>query len=124
MKRLHQSGSKLIIIFVGITAVIVLFGLNFYYRQRDEIRKEKYDELSAIATLKVSQIVNWRNERFSDALVLTKDNNIFATALKRWFDNKRDTVLRDNIKDRLLHHSYPFLINGKSFRLKNINQNS
>lgn len=101
MKRLHQSGIKLIIIFVLVTAVIVLFGINFYNHQRDEIRKEKYDDLSAIASLKEMQIVNWRNERLGDAIVLTKDNNIFAAALKRWFKNNRDTVLRNSIKNRL-----------------------
>jgi DNA replication protein DnaC len=33
-----------------------------------------------------------------------------------------DEVVAAAILDRLLHHSYPFLINGKSFRLKTINK--
>jgi len=33
-----------------------------------------------------------------------------------------DDFAASAILDRLLHHSYPFLINGKSFSLKNINQ--
>ncbi|MHB9010703.1 MAG: ATP-binding protein [Ignavibacteriaceae bacterium] len=35
-----------------------------------------------------------------------------------------DDVLVSAIFDRLLHHNYPFLINGKSFRLKNISKNN
>ena len=33
-----------------------------------------------------------------------------------------DEVVAAAILDRLLHHSYPFLISGKSFRLKNVNK--
>ncbi|MCX6160240.1 MAG: ATP-binding protein, partial [Ignavibacteriae bacterium] len=35
-----------------------------------------------------------------------------------------DEIVASAILDRLLHHSYPFLINGKSFRLKYINKSN
>ncbi|TLY33727.1 MAG: hypothetical protein E6K56_00205 [Ignavibacteria bacterium] len=39
-----------------------------------------------------------------------------------WGEIFNDEVVAAAILDRLLHHSYPFLISGKSFRLKNINK--
>jgi DNA replication protein DnaC len=35
-----------------------------------------------------------------------------------------DDIVAAAVLDRLLHHCYPFLINGKSFRLKNITKSN
>lgn len=38
----------------------------------------------------------------------------------QWGEIFNDDIIAGAILDRLLHHSYPFLINGKSFRMKQI----
>ena len=59
------------------------------------------------------QLVSKRYERGS---VIITSNKPF----EQWGEIFNDDIVAAAILDRLLHHSYPFLINGKSFRLKNI----
>jgi DNA replication protein DnaC len=40
---------------------------------------------------------------------------------EEWGQIFDDDVVASAIVDRLLHHCYPFLIQGKSFRMKNFN---
>lgn len=59
------------------------------------------------------------SKRYEKGSIIITSNKPF----EQWgeiFGN--DEVVAAAILDRLLHHSYPFLINGKSFRLKNINK--
>jgi two-component system, cell cycle sensor histidine kinase and response regulator CckA len=42
-------------------------GYAYYVHEVSAVRAERYDELAAIADLKVEQIVAWRNERLRDA---------------------------------------------------------
>jgi DNA replication protein DnaC len=79
------------------------------------------DELGYLSLTKQTarlffQLVSKRYEKGS---IIITSNKPF----EQWgeiFGN--DEVVAAAILDRLLHHSYPFLINGKSFRLKNINK--
>jgi PAS domain S-box-containing protein len=66
----------LIIIFVILAAGIGVSGYLYYEKQKGIIKKEKQDDLSAIADLKVSQIVNWRKERMGDARVIFENHLI------------------------------------------------
>ena len=57
------------------------------------------------------QLVSKRYERGS---IIVTSNKPFED----WGDIFNDEVVASAILDRMLHHSYPFFINGKSFRLK------
>jgi len=61
------------------------------------------------------QLVSKRYERGS---IIITSNKPF----ENWGEIFNDEVVASAILDRLLHHSYPFFINGKSFRLKNMNK--
>lgn len=53
-------------------------------------------------------------------------NSVIVTSNKpfeEWGAIFQDDVVAAAILDRLLHHSYPFFIQGKSFRMKNLMQN-
>ncbi|MBM4146799.1 MAG: PAS domain S-box protein [Nitrospira sp.] len=65
----------LIVMFLLLSVTIWVGGYLYYEDQKKEIKKDKLEDLSAIADLKVSQIVNWRQERLADA------NNIFDNKL-------------------------------------------
>jgi len=60
------------------------------------------------------------SKRYEKGSVIITSNKPF----EEWGEIFQDDVVAGAILDRLLHHSYPFLINGKSFRLKNITKNS
>lgn len=61
------------------------------------------------------QLVSKRYERGS---IIVTSNKPF----EQWGEIFTDDVVAAAILDRLLHHSYPFLINGKSYRLKQISK--
>jgi DNA replication protein DnaC len=76
------------------------------------------DELGYLSLTKQTaklffQLVSKRYEKGS--IVITSNK-----PFEQWGEIFADDVVAAAILDRLLHHSYPFLINGKSFRMKNI----
>ena len=78
------------------------------------------DELGYLSLTKQTaklffQLISKRYERGS---VIVTSNKPF----EQWGEIFNDDVVAAAILDRLLHHSYPFLINGKSFRLKTVNK--
>ena len=58
------------------------------------------------------------SKRYEKGSIIITSNKPFD----EWGEIFNDDIVASAILDRLLHHSYPFLINGKSFRLKNINK--
>jgi len=56
------------------------------------------------------------SKRYEKGSVIVSTNKPF----EQWGEIFNDDVVAAAILDRLLHHSYPFYINGKSYRLKNI----
>jgi two-component system sensor histidine kinase/response regulator len=70
--------------FIGtflIVLIIVLVSGHFYnIYQKSRILREKQNELTAIADLKVNQIANWRQERIGDGNTIS-DNGLFVKQL-------------------------------------------
>ena len=64
-------------------AVIAAGGVYFYADQRERIRRDKYEDLAAIAGLKSREISNWLRERMGDAEVLSK-SPLLARNVARW----------------------------------------
>jgi DNA replication protein DnaC len=60
------------------------------------------------------------SKRYETGSVIITTNKPF----EEWGEIFNDDIVASAILDRLLHHSYPFLINGKSFRLKNLSKNN
>lgn len=60
------------------------------------------------------------SKRYETGSIIITTNKPF----EEWGEIFNDDVVASAILDRLLHHSYPFLINGKSFRMKNIMKNN
>jgi PAS domain S-box-containing protein len=61
---------RLVVIFLAVTAIIVVLAQLFYGQQRDAVRRSRQAELAAIADLKVRQIAWWREQRIAEAEVL------------------------------------------------------
>ncbi len=60
------------------------------------------------------------SKRYEKASTIVTSNKEF----QEWGQIFNDDVIATAILDRLLHHSYPFLINGPSYRIKDLMQNS
>ncbi len=60
------------------------------------------------------------SKRYESGSIIITTNKPF----EEWGEIFNDDIVASAILDRLLHHSYPFLINGKSFRMKNIVKNN
>lgn len=77
------------------------------------------DELGYLALSKQTARLFFQliSKRYEKGSVIVTSNKPF----EQWGEIFADDVVAAAILDRLLHHSYPFLINGKSFRTKHIN---
>jgi len=78
----RKTAWQLLLVFLVLIIFITVLGLFYYESQKKQIKKEKQDELMAIANLKVSQIVEWRKERLADALTIF-DNFLLAPYVER-----------------------------------------
>lgn len=56
------------------------------------------------------------NKRYEKTTTIITTNQPFS----KWSEIFGDIVLANAILDRLLHHSHVFVINGKSYRTKDI----
>jgi DNA replication protein DnaC len=76
------------------------------------------DELGYLALSKQTAKLFFQliSKRYESGSIIITTNKPF----EEWGEVFNDDVVAAAVLDRLLHHSYPFLINGKSFRLKNI----
>jgi len=90
----------LIVLFMIVSASSILLGYFYYKSQKARLVKDKKLELSAIADMKVSQIVQWRNERLGDA-ILIGENTPFIKLLYEYLHSKDNAVLRSDIRSSL-----------------------
>ena len=76
------------------------------------------DELGYLALTKQTAKLFFQliSKRYETGSIIITTNKPF----EEWGEVFNDDVVAAAVLDRLLHHSYPFLINGKSYRLKNI----
>lgn len=96
MRRLFNIPLQLLFIFPILVVLVSSAGFYHYSIQKKEIKKDKQNELLAIADLKVSQIVNWRKERLADAVTL-RDNFLLAPQIKHMLQSAEKTRERRDI---------------------------
>jgi DNA replication protein DnaC len=72
-----------------------------------------YLEIDKSASSLFFKLISRRYEKKSTIITTNKP-------FEEWNDIFGDEVVAAAILDRLLHHSYPFLINGKSYRMKEL----
>jgi DNA replication protein DnaC len=80
------------------------------------------DELGYLALTKQTAKLFFQliSKRYETGSIIITTNKPF----EEWGEVFNDDVVAAAVLDRLLHHSYPFLINGKSFRLKDITKSN
>ncbi|MEK6572171.1 MAG: PAS domain S-box protein, partial [Bacteroidota bacterium] len=88
----------LILVFILLAVGIGGAGYLYYENQKKHIKEDKWNELSGIADLKVSQIINWRKERAGDAAVFFEDP-IVARRVEQFLESPK---LRSESRKELL----------------------
>ncbi len=90
------------LLLAGILAVLIAAGGYLYYRhQTNTIREQKHAELTAIAKLKINQLVQWRKERMADARTISSET-FFIREVDQWLHNKINRTLKEDIKKFLV----------------------
>jgi len=59
--------NRLSLLTMVVSVLIIIAGYILYWQQKNVLRQEKSNELSAISELKVNQLVHWHQERLSEA---------------------------------------------------------
>ena len=95
-KNIHRFPWHLLIVFIVLSIGIGVSGYVFYEDQKQHIKIEKLNELSAVAELKKSQIVNWRRERLRDAAIIL-ESPFIGYHVRQFFENPQSTGLKQQI---------------------------
>ena len=86
-----------ILVIIASLSIMLFLGAYFYFSYEVKtIRSEAYNELKAIATLKISQITNWNNERFTDVKIFSQ-NPFFVGSLENSLGSKSNASLKSEI---------------------------
>jgi PAS domain S-box-containing protein len=99
----------LVLIFVVFSALIGAAGYYVFQNQKTSLKQEMFDQLTAIADLKVRMIDNWRKDRAGDAGVLV-ETPFIAEHARQLFENPSDTAVKKEIQEWLTslqsHYQY------------------
>lgn len=88
----------LALIFIVLIVSIITVGYSYYKSYEKHYRIEIERQLSSIADLKVSELVQWRKQRLGDAEVFYK-NAEFSGIVKRYINNPNDSDAEKRIQD-------------------------
>jgi DNA replication protein DnaC len=94
--------------------------LNSLLDQLTRVELLIIDELGYLSLTKQTAKLFFQlvSKRYEKASTIVTSNKPF----EQWGEIFNDDVVASAVLDRLLHHSYPFLINGRSFRMKQISK--
>jgi PAS domain S-box-containing protein len=96
-KKRQRLSYILILIFIILTAGIVSAVYLYYQHYKENYRVVVERKLSAVAKLKVDELVHWRNERLGDAGIFYK-NTAFSALVRRYFEKPDDTETQGQVR--------------------------
>jgi PAS domain S-box-containing protein len=91
-----------VLVFVLLATGIVTAGYLYYRNYEKRYRSEIEHQLSAIAGLKVDELVQWRQERMGDAAVLYRNSN-FSRRIRQFLEMPEDAVAQERLRTWLRH---------------------
>ncbi len=87
----------LVLVFLVLSAGIVLGGAYYFQEYARSYRAEVEGKLSAVAELKVADLMQWRVERLGDAAVFL-ENSAFSGTVRRFLENREDPEARQALQ--------------------------
>lgn len=99
----------LVVLITVFSFLMVLTGYLFYQQKAYTICQEKQNDLKAIASLKVSQLEQWHQERIADAVVVSQ-RSFLIHRIENWISYKnRSAIKNDVVKDlSAIFHAYKY----------------
>ncbi len=76
----QDAAWHLVLVFALLTLGIMAAGYLYFQKQRDQITRDKRNDLASIADLKMSQIDAWRKERLADARMIYENRPLALRA--------------------------------------------
>jgi PAS domain S-box-containing protein len=93
-----RTPSVLVLIFILLIAGIVTAGYRYCRNYERQFRAEAGRQLSAIAELKVDELVQYRKERLGDAVTLF-ENPAFSGLVRRFLEHPEDADAQQQVED-------------------------
>ncbi len=103
--RLFKKWTILLLI-ITISSLLIVGGYIFYKHEEETIHKIKYEEIKAIATLKIDQILNWRRERLSEAEFFANNYAIKNILIENGNYKKNQKIFEENLISIKQNHGY------------------
>jgi two-component system, cell cycle sensor histidine kinase and response regulator CckA len=101
-KGIHAGGIRRIwiAVFAFVALAILAGGYAYYRHEAGRIRQEKYQEIAAIAELKIRQILERRQRWLADAERIAK-SPFFKQAVAKWLQEPGAPMIQANLQQRL-----------------------
>jgi PAS domain S-box-containing protein len=98
MQRMNPDNmlTRLVGVFLLLALCIGLAGYLYYASQKEHLKKNIQDEISAIADLKVSQIDSWSRERLEDGTSIFKAR-FFVLLIQQYLSDPRGSRLEPDL---------------------------
>jgi signal transduction histidine kinase len=93
LKQIYWS---LVLVFFLFSMAVTVAGYLLFEGHKKSLKQEKWDQLGAIADLKVSQMVNWRKERVEDGAIIF-ESPFIAPRIEQWFKDSRTVGVKEEI---------------------------
>ena len=93
----NKSVKILLIIFIVFSIGIIGAGYLYYKNYERQYRTEIDKQLSAVAELRISQLVQWRKDRIGDGEFFF-NNNLFSQLISKYLNNPNDDFTKSKIK--------------------------
>ncbi|MFA5078455.1 MAG: PAS domain S-box protein [Dehalococcoidia bacterium] len=93
----------LLLIFVFLSIGILIAGHFFYSSYEHNYRSQVEHQLSSIADLKASELIQWRKERIGDANLLFR-NPVFSNTVQAFLERPDDTASKEHLRSWLYHY--------------------
>jgi PAS domain S-box-containing protein len=92
---------QFLLLTILLSILLIIGGFLYYRYEEKKILTEKYNELKAIAGLKINQIEQWRIERIGDANILSQ-SYLFKTAVEKYLADKHNSSSEKDVLGQLL----------------------
>jgi len=95
-----SSKKYFVILMVILSLIIIAAGFVFYKIEESSIRQQRYNELKAVADLKVTQIEQWIKERKGDVQAIA-ESPFFEKGVTGWIKDTGNAQLKNEILEQL-----------------------
>ncbi|MCX6302374.1 MAG: PAS domain S-box protein, partial [Bacteroidia bacterium] len=120
--KIQKPGTPwlLIVLYFVLSAIAIVLGVSYYRILEKNLLHQTVEQLSAIADLKVRQIIQWREERISDGIYVS-GNRAQVRQFSRFLKERNNKLLKDDLLSSLKSYVENYDYKNALFIDKNIN---